>query len=66
YHQAAKWFQKAAEQGYAKAQAMLGAMYGLGKGVRQNDATAKMWFGKACDNGNQDGCDLYRKLNEGK
>jgi TPR repeat protein len=30
--QAASWYQKAAEQGYAKAQSNLGAMYDFGKG----------------------------------
>ena len=66
YHQAVKWHQKAAEQGDAKAQAMLGLMYAFGKGVRQNNVTAKMWYGKACDNGNQVACNAYRELNEGK
>ncbi|MGX3013232.1 tetratricopeptide repeat protein, partial [Ursidibacter sp. B-7004-1] len=65
-HQAVKWFQKAAEQGNAKAQFLLGASYGLGKGVPQDMVKAKMWFGRACDNGSQDGCDMYRQLNEGK
>ncbi|MDG6406094.1 tetratricopeptide repeat protein [Glaesserella parasuis] len=65
YHQAVKWFQKAAEHD-VKAQLKLGVMYGLGQGVRQNYATSKMWVGKACDNGNQKACDLYRKLNERK
>ncbi|MDG6833435.1 sel1 repeat family protein, partial [Glaesserella parasuis] len=66
YHQAVKWYQKAAEQDLVQAQFALGAMYGLGQGVRQNYATSKMWVGKACDNGNQKACDLYRKLNERK
>ncbi len=26
--------------------------------------TAKEWFGKACDNGAQMGCDRYKRLNE--
>ena len=42
---------------------MIGALYFDGKGLRQNKATAKEWFGKACDNGSQIGCDEYRKLN---
>ena len=24
----------------------------------------KEWYGKTCDNGNQTGCDEYRKLNK--
>lgn len=55
---------KLAEQGNAEAQFNLGVMYANGEGVRQNKTTAKEWFGKACDNGTQQGCDEYRKLNE--
>ena len=40
------------------------AMYGNGQGVQQNKTTAKWYFGKACDFGDQEGCDYYRKLNE--
>ena len=56
--------QREANQGDATAQYNCGVMYYQGKGVRQNIATAKEWFGKACDNGNQDGCDGYRILNQ--
>ncbi|KEZ23782.1 hypothetical protein HS327_00174 [Glaesserella parasuis] len=66
YHQAFKWFQKAAEKGDAKAQAALGVLYLSGQGVRQNNATGKIWFRKACDNGYQYACDLYRQSNKGK
>ncbi|MDG6832872.1 sel1 repeat family protein, partial [Glaesserella parasuis] len=61
-----KWFQKAAEKGDAKAQAALGVLYLSGQGVRQNNATGKIWFRKACDNGYQYACDLYRQSNKGK
>ncbi|MFZ7275211.1 tetratricopeptide repeat protein [Avibacterium avium] len=64
--QAVKWYQKAAEQGYADAQTNLGVRYALGKGVKLDRNLAKMWAGKGCDNGNQNGCELYRILNEGK
>ena len=57
-------YRKAAEQGDAKAQFNLGVMYEEGKGVRQNLVIAKEWFGKACDNGLQQGCDAYRELNQ--
>ena len=39
-------------------------IYEEGWGVRQNKADAKEWYGKACDNGDQLGCNYYRKLNE--
>lgn len=56
----------AAEQGDAKAQVTLGFLYEKGRGVRKNLATAKDWFGKACDNGNQTGCDYYARLNSSR
>lgn len=56
--------QRLANQGDASAQAVLGTMYYQGNGVRQDYAVAKEWFGKSCDNGDQDGCDGYRMLNQ--
>ena len=35
-------------------------MYGAGQGGRQDAVIAKEWFGKACDNGLQLGCEAYR------
>ena len=34
-------------------------------GVQVNKSLAKEWFGKACDNGDQNGCEYYGKLNRG-
>ncbi|MDN3446493.1 SEL1-like repeat protein, partial [Psychrobacter sp. APC 3281] len=51
-------------QGHAASQYQLGTIYQKGRGVRQDKFQAKEWFGKACDNGNQNGCDAYRTLNE--
>lgn len=42
----------------------LGLMYHNGKGIRQDYRQAKEFFGKACDLGDQGGCDAYRGLNE--
>ena len=64
--EAMKWYRQAAEQGEANAQAILGFSYLLGKGIQVNKSLAKEWFGKACDNGNQDGCEYYGKLNKGE
>ena len=64
YAEAVKWYLLAAQQGNAHAQYNLGVMYSQGQGVRQNKTVAKQWFGKACDNGDQGGCDAYRKMNE--
>ena len=64
YTEAMNWYQKAAEQGLAYAQYNLGNMYYNGQGVRQNYTKAKEYFGLACDNKYQAGCDMYRKLNQ--
>ena len=65
YQTAFKLLLPLAEQGYASAQFNLGVMYASGQGVKQDDEHAKEWLGKACDNGEQEGCDTYRELNQG-
>lgn len=64
YPHAFKLFQTAANLNVAEAQNNIGSMYDNGEGVRQDKVKAKEWYGKACDNGIQIGCDNYRKLNE--
>ena len=49
--EAAKWFQKAADQGFAGAQWFLGLMYVKGAGVPNSDVEAIKWFRKAADQG---------------
>jgi TPR repeat protein len=44
YTEAAKWVQKAAEQGYARAQIDLAYLYEQGKGVRLNYVSAYTWY----------------------
>ena len=56
---------QAAERGDAHAQALLGNMYANGRDVHQDLALAQEWFGKACQNGDQDGCDNYQRLKAG-
>jgi TPR repeat protein len=51
YGRAAAPCRKAAEQGHAEAQATLGAMYGMGRGVPQDDAEAARWTRKAAEQG---------------
>ena len=63
YHEANIWFRKSADQNFADAQFFLGIMYEEGLGVRQDFFEAKEWYGKACDNGDQRGCDEYKRLN---
>ena len=52
--------------GDASAQLILGISYLFGRGVQVNKSLAKEWFSKACDNGDQDGCKYYGKLNRGE
>lgn len=42
----------------------VGFYYDEGKGAKQNKSTAKKYYGKACDLGEQMGCDNYKMLNE--
>lgn len=50
--------------GYADGCNNLGVLYANGQGVRQDKGAAKEYFGKACDLGNQGGCNNYKILNE--
>lgn len=43
YAEAEKWYRKAAEQGFAEAQANLGVMYFTGLGVPKDHVLAQMW-----------------------
>ncbi|QND54569.1 sel1 repeat family protein (plasmid) [Phyllobacterium sp. 628] len=47
--EAAKWYRRAAELGYGRAQSYLGAMYRNGDGVPQNKDEALRWYHKAAD-----------------
>ena len=51
FEEAAKWFRKAADQGDANAQDVLGATYAEGLGVAQDHAEAVKWYRKAADQG---------------
>ena len=47
YAEAARWYRKAADQGEAQAQYVLGLMYDNGQGVTQDYAEAHMWLNLA-------------------
>ena len=49
--EAAKWYRKAAEQGYVDAQYNLGVAYAHGEGVPEDDKEAVKWFRKAAEQG---------------
>jgi hypothetical protein len=53
YLEAAKWYRKAAKQGFSNAQFKIGRMYDQGKGVRQDSDTAAEWLEKAAKRGNE-------------
>lgn len=47
YHDAAKWYKKAADNGSPSAQYRLGLMYENGQGVRQSYPEAANWYSKS-------------------
>jgi TPR repeat protein len=49
--ESARWFRKAADQGYAPAQFYLGLMSDIGEGVGQDYVEAAKWYRKAADQG---------------
>lgn len=57
------WMRRSANNNYAGAQIQMGSIYYFRKDLGSNRKTiAKEWYGKACDNGDQYGCDRYREL----
>ena len=64
YTEAIKWYQKAAEQGYARAQYTVGDMYEKGEGVSKDVAEAIKWYRKAAKQGHEIAKDNLRRLNE--
>ena len=51
YKEAVKWYRLAAEQGDAKAQYYLGAMYGKGQGILQDYKEAAKWYRLSAEQG---------------
>jgi TPR repeat protein len=54
-----KWYTRAAERDYAKAQTRLGVLYAIGKGVPFDPMEANRWFEKAIANGETIGSVRY-------
>lgn len=50
--EAATWFARSAESGFAPAQYSLGTLYEKGNGVTRDTAVARDWYVKAADQGN--------------
>ncbi len=51
FAQAMTWYRKAADQGYAAAQFVIGVLYDFGQGVKQDYVQAMTWYRKAADQG---------------
>ena len=64
YHKAFRLYEEIAKEDllYMEASMEIGNMYYNGLGVKYDPNKAKEWFGKACNGGNQKGCDLYKEL----
>ena len=62
YQIAIAWFRKAADQGYANAQYILGLHYALGKGVLQNYIKAHMWLNLSSSNGHKNAAQTLHQL----
>ena len=58
---AIKWYQKSAEQNYAKAQYQLAKCYVKGEGVAKDVAKGKMWLMKAVKD-KKDGQEIKDKI----
>lgn len=56
------WYEKAAAKQHPESYLFLGQMYLDGQGVPLNEALAKDYFGRACDLGSMDGCNLYQVM----
>ncbi|GAB1440551.1 hypothetical protein MASR2M36_33360 [Providencia sp.] len=58
--EAKKWCEIAASKDVANAYYNLGVMHNDGLGVEKNKSKANSWFGRACNNGINAGCDEYK------
>lgn len=52
FKDAAKWYQRSADQGFAQAQYRLGTLYERGLGVKPDEVRAKAWYERAAEQGN--------------
>ena len=64
YTNAVKYFQQAAEQGYAQAQSNLGVCYENGQGVPQSYTEAVEWIKKAAKQGYALAIEALKQLGE--
>ena len=62
YSEAAKWVQRAAAHGYARAQVDLGYLYEQGKGVPLDYVSAYTWYKLAAAGGDSRGSERMKNL----
>lgn len=59
---ARQFFLGSCNKGYGYSCFLLAKMYANGDGIKQNLQSAKEFYGRACDFGEQDGCDKYVEI----
>ncbi len=64
YSQAAEWFTRSAQQGYRKAQYIIGLMYARGLGVKSDPVRAYAWLKVAAAQGSRRAMVYLKKLAE--
>jgi localization factor PodJL len=52
FKEAAKWYQRSADQGFAQAQYRIGTLYERGFGLKADRAQAAVWYQRAAEQGN--------------
>lgn len=62
YKTAAKYLQKAADQGHRDAKVILGSMYMIGQGVKQNIPKGATMLQDACNLGDAVACNQIQKI----
>jgi hypothetical protein len=63
---AVEWYQKAADQGHARAQFNLGVKYANGEGVTQDNTKAVKWYQKAAAQGDENAKKRLKTLKKQK
>ena len=61
---AREWWEKAATQGFARAQQSLGMLYNVGDGVSRDYVCAYMWYDLAAAGGDKAGAKLRDEIAE--
>ena len=61
-NEAVKWLRASAEQGHARAQALLGVCYALGEGVEADTTTSDQWLRTSAEQGNTLAQDMVRSI----